>query len=193
VTGSNNWLQTGADPGGLTATVTGADPGFTNAAQNDFTLATGSAAVGAAAVTAGASPDREYYRDETVTRQYRVRATAKDLGAFESTTTAAPVGPYGTSMQPGTGGAAGGTMGGGGGVSGSGGVPGSAGVPAGAGGAGKGATGGAGGVSAGPAQAGDGGCGCRVAPNDGGAAAWAFVALSLWWHGRRARRRRQNL
>jgi len=192
VTGSNNWLQTGADPGGLTATVTGADPGFTNAAQNDFTLATGSAAVGAAAVTAGASPDREYYRDETVTRQYRVRATAKDLGAFESTTTAAPVGPYGTSMQPGTGGAAGGTMGGGG-VSGSGGVPGSGGAPAGAGGAGKGASGGTGGGSAGPAQAGDSGCGCRGAPNDGGAAAWACVALSLWWHGRRARRRRQNL
>ena len=48
VTGTHNWLPTGADATGLAATVFGANPGFTNAAQEDFTLASGSPAVGAA-------------------------------------------------------------------------------------------------------------------------------------------------
>ena len=212
VSGKNNWLQTGADATGLSASVTGADPGFTNAAQNDFTLAAGSTAIGAAATTADL-PDREYYRDETTTRQYRARATAKDLGAFESMTASAPVGPYGTSSPSGSGGGAGGTsgvggMGGGGGApspsgsGGSGGTSGSGGSAA-AGGTGAtppgsggsvapggsgGASGSAGGghVDQGPKIDGDG-CGCRVGPPDRGVGALALLGLSLAWGRRRAR------
>jgi len=146
VTGMNNWLQTGADVTGLTGSVLGADPGFRNAAQNDFTLAPGSAAVGAASTTAGDLPDREYYRDETTARQYRDRATAQDLGAFESTTTSVPVGPYGGPGSGGAGGSVGGTGGrpgnGGGGAAGAG-RPGKGGAPGTAGHAGAGASGGA--------------------------------------------------
>jgi len=155
VTGANNWLQTGADASGLTGSITGSDPKFANAAQNGFTLATGSPAIGAALTSVSGLPDREYYRDETTTRQYRARAGAADLGAFESTTTAAPIGPYGTPLPTGAGGTSGaagsaGTAGASGrGGAGRGGTTGSAGV-AGAMGAG-GATGAAG--DAGPAGA----------------------------------------
>lgn len=185
VTGTNNWLQPGADETGLAASVTGADPGFRDAAQDDFTLTAGSAAIGAAAATVGALPDREYYRDETLARQYRARLTAKDLGAFESTTTAAPIGPYGMPGQPGSGGAGGGTVGanGGGGAAGSGGGGGSTavggsggrtgtggtahgGAPAsGAGGrAGSGAAGGGAGEGASGASGGAGGAAGGPAP-----------------------------
>jgi MYXO-CTERM domain-containing protein len=95
VSGTHNWLATGTDGTGLTASVVGADPMFKNGAGGDFTLAAGSSAIGAAMATAAGAPDREYYRDETVTRMYRARAAANDIGAFESTSTAAPVGPYG--------------------------------------------------------------------------------------------------
>jgi hypothetical protein len=92
VTGTNNWIVTGASAAGLSASSAGADPGFTNAAGKNFTLAAGSGAMGKAA-TAPDLPDSEYYRDEQVARQSRTRASAKDLGAFESTTTSVPTGP----------------------------------------------------------------------------------------------------
>jgi len=101
VDGQNNWATTGV--GGLaklTGTLTGTDPGFVNAAGKDYTLAAASACLGKAAAIAGL-PDREYYRDEAVKLQYRPRASAKDLGAFEHGNTAAPIGPYGTPLpQP---------------------------------------------------------------------------------------------
>jgi hypothetical protein len=109
VTGQNNWLMTGADATGLTGSVTGGDPKFANAAQNDFTLAAGSTAIGAALTSIAGPPDHEYYKDETTTRQYRVRATAKDIGAFESTTQGPGVGPAGEAATGGTGGSTGGT------------------------------------------------------------------------------------
>jgi hypothetical protein len=108
VTGQNNWLMTGADATGLTGSVMGADPKFANAAQNDFTLAAGSTAIGAALTSIVGLPDHEYYRDETVTRQYRVRATAKDMGAFESTTQGPGISPTGGAATGGTGGSTGG-------------------------------------------------------------------------------------
>jgi hypothetical protein len=120
VTGQNNWLMTGADATGLTGSVTGTDPKFTSAAQNDFTLAAGSTAIGAALTSIAGLPDHEYYKDETVTREYRLRATAKDIGAFESTTQGAGVGPGGGTATGGTSGGTGGTTGGtGGGTGGS--------------------------------------------------------------------------
>jgi len=96
VTGTNNWLPTGVAGGGLAGTVSSASPGFANAAAKDFTLAPGSPAIGAASGSVNGLPDQEYFRDETQARGYRLRATARDLGAFESTTTGAGIGPYGT-------------------------------------------------------------------------------------------------
>jgi MYXO-CTERM domain-containing protein len=99
VTGTHNWLQTGATLTGLvgvTGSVFGASPGFNNAAAIDFTLASGSACIGAADHTVSGLPIDEYYENETVTRMYRARATALDIGAFEHTTTGAGIGPYGS-------------------------------------------------------------------------------------------------
>ena len=89
----DNWLQQGWVPthGTLTGTVdeqdslTGADPGFTDAAGQDYALASGSACIGAAGpLAAGASA-------HPLTRQYVVHqgGTARpddgdpDIGAFE--------------------------------------------------------------------------------------------------------------
>ncbi len=92
--GTNNWMPTGSDSGALVNTVFGDDDPFLDAAGRDFTLAPGSTAIGAATTDIGSPPDREYYQNETVTRMYRPRATADDIGAFESTNTASPIGPY---------------------------------------------------------------------------------------------------
>lgn len=105
VSGSNNWIQTGASAAGLSASITGADPGFSSAAAKNYTLAAGSKAIAQALAVADA-PTAEYYRDEQVVRQGRPRASAKDLGAFESTTASEPTGPHGAPV--GSGGAAGG-------------------------------------------------------------------------------------
>jgi len=94
VRGSNNWIQTGASASGLSGSIAGSDPGFANPAAKDFTLAAGSPAIGKAAA-GDELPSAEYYRDEQVSRLRRVRASVSDLGAFESTTTGAPTGPYG--------------------------------------------------------------------------------------------------
>jgi hypothetical protein len=94
VSGSNNWIVNGASASGLAASVAGTDPGFANAAGKNFTLAASSPAIGQAA-SASDLPNAEYYRDELRTRQRRARATVRDLGAFESTTTSEPTGPYG--------------------------------------------------------------------------------------------------
>ncbi|MGO9835953.1 MAG: MYXO-CTERM sorting domain-containing protein [Polyangiaceae bacterium] len=99
VTGKNNWLQTGASLTGLsgvTGSIFGAAAGFTNAATYDFSLAAGSPCIGVADTAVGNLPVDEYYENETVTRMYRVRASALDLGAFEHTTTGPGIGPYGS-------------------------------------------------------------------------------------------------
>jgi len=206
VSGTNNWLQTGADATGLTATLTGTDPRFTNAAQSDFTLGAGSPAIGAAAMSAGDLPDREYFRDETTARQYRPRAAARDLGAFESTTTSTPIGPYGAPLAPGTGGAGGpggatgaagqaGTTGAGsGGTSLPGGSGGNGGTrPDGSGGAAVGGgtpAGGAAGVGANTAaNTAGGGCGCDITQRQPSAVALVLLGLSFWWGLRRQARR----
>jgi hypothetical protein len=95
IAGTNNWIATAANAAKLSGTVTSAMPGFANAAAKDFTLAAGSACIGAASQSVSGLPTEEYYRDETVAREYRVRASAHDIGAFESTTMGAGIGPYG--------------------------------------------------------------------------------------------------
>jgi MYXO-CTERM domain-containing protein len=184
VTGTHNWLPTGADAAGLTASVFGANPGFTNAAEDDFTLASGSSAVGAAMALPTGSPDHEYFRDETVTRMYRERATAHDIGAFESTTKGVGVGPSGGATPTPTpdAGAATGTGGAtGAGGTGTGGAAGASGTP----GIGGAATG-SGGTSA---TSSGGGCGCQMAPGPG--ARWGvLVGAALMLALRRRRRSR---
>jgi hypothetical protein len=94
VTGANNWLRTNAIVGGLTGSVQSAAAGFRNVAANDYTLATNSICIGAASASVYGLPGKEYYRDETITRMWRVRTGARDIGAYESTSTNTPLGPY---------------------------------------------------------------------------------------------------
>lgn len=108
ISGSHNWLMTGAEENGLLESIFGEDPGFTDADTNDFTLAQGSTAIGAAAPPASGAPGYEYYKDENAICLRRVRASAHDVGAFESTTSGDPTGPYeGAPLPPTTGGAGG--------------------------------------------------------------------------------------
>jgi hypothetical protein len=155
VTGTNNWLLTGTNAGSLSASVFGAAAPFKAAASSDFTLAAGSTAIGAASTTVAGVPDREYFQNETVKEMYRPRLTAKDLGAFETTTTGPGYGPYDTPPAGLDGGS-----------SGSSGFPGAGQVPA--GGSSSGTSGAHPGDEAGPdavPSTGDSsGCGCGVAP-----------------------------
>ena len=96
VSGSNNWLQTGTSTTGLTGSVLGTNPGFASAATDDFVPVATSACVGAANDTVTGVPTAEYYENEVVTRMYRVRASAKDIGAFEHDTMGPGIGPYGS-------------------------------------------------------------------------------------------------
>ena len=94
--GTNNYLDNGATvPGGsITGSIMGTAP-FLNAGAMDY-RPTG-AAIGAATANAPVMlPDREYFQNETVTRQWRPRASVNDVGAFESTTTGPGIGPYDT-------------------------------------------------------------------------------------------------
>ncbi len=185
VTGTHNWLPTGADATGLSATVFGADPKFTSAAGEDFTLAAGSTAINAAMAPATGAPDHEYYRDETVTRMDRARATAKDIGAFESTTSGNGNGPDGGvtngpdggatgagGTTAGSGGAATGAAGSGGAISGAAGATGAGGA---AGGVGGGTTG-----SGGTKAASGGGCSCAIDPRPQAGLDLLALAALLW-------------
>jgi hypothetical protein len=93
VTGMNNWLKTGAIIGPLTGSVQSASPGFRNAVANDFTLTNNSVCIGAANASVFGLPGREYFQNEITNRQWRIRSAARDIGAFESTSTNNPVGP----------------------------------------------------------------------------------------------------
>jgi hypothetical protein len=99
VTGARNGLPAGVPAGALADSVVLASPGFASPAAGDYTLAPGSGAIGAAG-PAPDLPDREYFRDEVVTRRWRPRATVRDLGAFESTTTGPGLGSDGVPPPP---------------------------------------------------------------------------------------------
>jgi hypothetical protein len=94
VTGLNNWIQSNASAGPLTGSVQTAAPGFGHATAKDYTLAVGSACIGAANAAVFGPPGREYFQNEITNRRWRIRAAAQDIGAFESTSTNAAVGPY---------------------------------------------------------------------------------------------------
>ncbi len=100
VTGSNNWVGTGTKINGtLTGTISGSSPGFVNAASKDYHLTSSSACLNKAATVSGL-PTKEYYLNEVTKLQYRPRAAATELGAFEFGNTASAVGPYGTTPPP---------------------------------------------------------------------------------------------
>ena len=100
VTGRNNWLKTNATVGALTGSVQSASPGFRNAAAQDYTLTNGSACIGQASAAVFGLPGKEYWLNEITNREWRIRAAARDIGAFESTSTNAPVGPYSAEPRP---------------------------------------------------------------------------------------------
>jgi hypothetical protein len=105
VTGVNNWIKTNAvvgtsTSGNLTGSVRSASPGFRNAATGDYTLATNSVCIGTANASVFGLPGREYFFNETTNRQWRVRNAARDIGAFESTSTNPPIGPYSAEPRP---------------------------------------------------------------------------------------------
>jgi hypothetical protein len=100
VTGVNNWMQTNASAGPLTNSVRTASPGFKNLSAKDYTLTNGSVCIGAANVTVYGLPGREYSQNETNNCHWRIRSGAHDLGAFESTSVASPIGPYDPAPLP---------------------------------------------------------------------------------------------
>ncbi|MGA2747209.1 MAG: hypothetical protein ABSG59_00425 [Verrucomicrobiota bacterium] len=100
VNGVNNWQPSNAAASPLTNTVHSASPGFGNPAAENYHLATGSVCIGAANTSVYGLPGKEYYLNEATNRMWRPRASALDVGAFESTTTSSPVGPYTAAPQP---------------------------------------------------------------------------------------------
>ena len=100
VIGINNWLQTNASAGPLTGSIRSALPGFRDPVTADYRLANGSICVGAASPSVFGLPGKEYFQNEITNRQWRIRDAARDLGAFESTSTNAPVTPYSPAPLP---------------------------------------------------------------------------------------------
>ncbi len=100
VTGLNNWLKTGTAASPLTGSVLSAAPGFRNAAAEDYTLTNSSSCIGTASAVVFGLPGREYHLNEATNRQWRIRHAARDIGAFESTSTNSPIGPYDAPPQP---------------------------------------------------------------------------------------------
>ena len=88
VDGSTNWVSSGTDATGLLATISGGDAML----DADYRPQPGSPLIGAALSLGSSAPTSEYYFNETTTAQARARATAIDIGAFESTTMGGPDG-----------------------------------------------------------------------------------------------------
>lgn len=100
VVGGFNWLQTNASPGLLTNSFQTQTPGFRNLPAKDFTLAAGSACIGAATPTVYGLPGKEYFLNESNKCQFQIRSTARDLGAFQSSPSGVVFGPYDTPPRP---------------------------------------------------------------------------------------------
>jgi hypothetical protein len=94
VFGANNWIPSNATPGPLSGTVQTTSPGFRNLLAMDFRLTNGSPCIGGAGAGVFGLPGREYFQNEITNREWRIRPSARDIGAFESTTTSNPVGPF---------------------------------------------------------------------------------------------------
>ena len=75
-------------------------PGFADASAMDFRPAPGSALIGLADASVSGAPDREYAEDEAITRRFRFRLAAGDVGAFESGAPGDALGPYDEATPP---------------------------------------------------------------------------------------------
>lgn len=194
--GKNNWIVTGspAVPSAWTGTISGTDPGFTDAAANDFMPAPGSALVDKGALPTASPPGHDFPKPlarplyhpprraliAPGTAEPRPEVGAIDIGAFEVGGPSAP-----DAGSSGTGGSSGGDGSSGGGASSDGGSSGSSGGGASSGG---GSSGGASGDGADPdADAGSDGCNMHAGTRGAGAvSAIAALALALA-HARRRR------
>jgi len=102
ITGTKNWFATGTSVTGLTNSLFGADPVFTNLANGNFSLGAGSPGKGVADLTVTSKPSAEtYFQGSAITVQpsaanisnttwkllHRIRSVASDIGAFDSSTT----------------------------------------------------------------------------------------------------------
>jgi hypothetical protein len=100
ITGVNNWIPTGVNPGSLANSISSTSPGFRDPASQDYTLSPGSAAIGKASASIYGLPGLEYYKNETLSRMFRIRPSAKDIGAFESTTSTPSFNAYDAFPMP---------------------------------------------------------------------------------------------
>lgn len=100
VTGLNNWLQTNAASGPLLGTIHSASPGFRNPGALDFVPLAGGPCTGVASGAVSAIPGKEYFQNESTNRFWRMRNSARDLGAFESSTAGIAFGPYDPYPRP---------------------------------------------------------------------------------------------
>jgi hypothetical protein len=100
VNGVNNWQPSNASASPLTNSVLSTSPNFANPGQEDYHLAGGSVCIGAANTTVYGLPGKEYYLNEVTNCMWRPRPSTLDIGAFESTTTSSPIGPYDVPPQP---------------------------------------------------------------------------------------------
>jgi len=105
--GQANWVTTGTDVSTLAGSHFGTDPMI----SASYVPLAGSPIINSAANISSLSPTFEYYRDETVHLMGRVRSSANDPGAFESTTSSTPFGGIDGGSDDGgvTGGGGGGT------------------------------------------------------------------------------------
>ena len=91
--GSHNWMGSGRDVAGLTASVRGAAPGFANANAGDYRLGQGSACIDGASAAAAAPPEVQFAPPHAAAPR-SVQGRAPDIGALEtggsSATTAVP-------------------------------------------------------------------------------------------------------
>jgi hypothetical protein len=88
VDGAGNWLTTGTDATGLSGSIFALDPGL----SSSYVPIGASPLIGKAASSGALVPAYEYYRDESVKLQGRLRESVRDIGAFESTTQTTPFG-----------------------------------------------------------------------------------------------------
>jgi hypothetical protein len=83
VSGSHNWVGSGRDVGGLTASVRTATPGFANAGGGDYRLGAGSACIDAASAAAASPPSVQWAPPHDAAPR-AVQGRAPDVGALES-------------------------------------------------------------------------------------------------------------
>jgi hypothetical protein len=92
VEGTNNWMSSGRSVAGLSGTVSGATPRYTNSGAGDFRLGAGSPCIDAANAAVSPRPIAQW--NVLLDPEERVvRGRGPDIGAFESPGSGTPVEP----------------------------------------------------------------------------------------------------